>query len=269
MEITVKGLHFSYNGKSVLEGISLTIQEGEILAIVGPNGSGKTTLLKNISGILAPDAGAVYLDMKRIADLSSREIARHLAAVEQEREVGFDFTVREIVAMGRLPYRGRFARESKRDQELIRRAMQLTKVTPFADRSIQEVSGGERQRVFLAMALAQEPRVLLLDEPTAHLDINYQIEIMEIIREQATTGLSVVMAIHDLNLAAHYADQVALLHQRRLLGAGTPEEVLTEADLKRAFHADVVVERNPLTNSLHINAVPQRIKKRRLPSFEG
>jgi len=260
MDITVEGLRFSYNGKPVLQEISLSIQKGEILAIIGPNGSGKTTLLKNISGVLTPDEGAVYLDMKRVTDLSTRDIARHLTAVEQEREVGFDFTVREIVAMGRIPYQGRFARETKEDKQQIREAMELANVISFADRSIRELSGGEKQRTFLAMALSQEPKVLLLDEPTIHLDINYQIQIMEIVRQQAKTGLTVLMALHDLNLAAQYADRVALVHRGRLLAIGESKEVLTPTNIRRAFETDVVVGHNPLTNSLYINTVPYRRK---------
>jgi len=261
MDITVEGLGFSYNGKRVLQKINLTIQEEEILAIVGPNGSGKTTLLKNISGVLTPEKGAVYLDMKQVTDLSTREIARHLTAVEQERGVGFDFTVREIVAMGRIPYQGRFARETQKDKQQIREAMELANVTSFADRSIRELSGGEKQRTFLAMALSQEPKVLLLDEPTIHLDINYQIQIMEIVRQQAKTGLTVLMALHDLNQAAQYADRVALLDHGRLLAIGEPKEVLTPANIKRAFETDVVVGHNPLTNSLYINSVSYRHKE--------
>lgn len=260
MDITVEGLRFSYNGKPVLQEISLSIQKGEILAIIGPNGSGKTTLLKNISGVLTPDEGAVYLDMKRVTDLSTRDIARHLTAVEQEREVGFDFTVREIVAMGRFPYQGRFARETKEDERQITEAMELANVISFADRSIRELSGGEKQRTFLAMALSQEPKVLLLDEPTIHLDINYQIQIMEIVRQQAKTGLTVLMALHDLNLAAQYADRVALVYRGRLLAIGEPKEVLTPTNIRRAFETDVVVGHNPLTNSLYINTVPYRRK---------
>ena len=260
MKITINGLSFSYNGEPLLAGIDLTVSEGEILAIVGPNGSGKTTLLRNISGSLSPESGAVYLDMKRLPELSITELARYLAVVEQEREVGFDFTVREIVALGRLPHRGRFARETKTDKEWIERAMELTNVTPFAERSIRELSGGEKQRVFLAMALAQNPRVLLLDEPTTYLDINHQIQIMEIVRQQAAAGLTVLMAIHDLNLAAQYADRVAILHQGRLLAVGRPADVLTEANIKQAFQVDVVVGRNPVTNSIYINTAPKKTK---------
>jgi len=260
MDITIEGLHFSYNGKPVLQKITLSVQKGEILAIVGPNGSGKTTLLKNISGVLTPDAGVVYLDMKRVTSLLPRELSRCLTAVEQEREVGFDFTVREVIAMGRIPYQSRFAKETTKDAQLIREAMELAHVTSFASRSIRELSGGEKQRVFLAMALAQDPRVLLLDEPTAYLDINYQLQIMKIVRQQAAAGLTVLMAIHDLNLAAQYADRVAILHQGRLLAVGRPADVLTEVNIKQAFQADVVVGKNLVTNSIYISTVAQKLK---------
>jgi len=260
MEITVDGLKFSYNGSPLLDGIDLSVPKGEVLAIVGPNGSGKTTLLKNISGILSPQAGTIYLDMTRLPELSITELARHLAVVEQEREIGFDFTVREVVALGRIPHRGRFARETRTDKEWIGRAMELTNVAPFTERSIRELSGGEKQRVFLAMALAQNPRVLLLDEPTTYLDINHQLQIMEIVRQQATAGLTVLMAIHDLNLAAQYADRVAILHEGQVLAVGRPADVLTETNIKQAFQTDVVVGKNPVTNSIYINTVPPKLK---------
>lgn len=260
MEITVDGLKFSYNGSPLLDGIDLTVPKGEVLAIVGPNGSGKTTLLKNISGILSPEVGSVYLDMTRLPELSITELARYLAVVEQEREIGFDFTVREVVALGRIPHRGRFARETSADKQWIRRAMELANVAPFAERSIRELSGGEKQRVFLAMALAQNPRVLLLDEPTTYLDINHQLQIMEIVRQQAAAGLTVLMAIHDLNLAAQYADRVTILHRGRLLAIGRPADVLTEANIKQAFQTDVAVGKNPVTNSIYINTVPPKLE---------
>jgi len=262
MDITVRGLQFSYDEVTpILKGIDLIVCGGEIVAIVGPNGSGKTTFLKIVSGLLAPTAGTVSLGNKSTTQLSSRQIAKRLSALEQEREVGFDFTVREVVAMGRFPYQRRFSRESQADRKRIGEAMRHTAVTSFADRSIRELSGGERQRVFLAMALAQEPRALLLDEPTTHLDINYQIQIMEIVRRQAAAGLTVLMSLHDLNLASQYADRIALLHQGRLLAVGSPAGVLTEKNIKKAFHTDVTVGRNPMTNSIYIDTVPSRMER--------
>lgn len=256
MRVSIKDLGFAYDGRPVLEGIYLEVEEGEVLALVGPNGSGKTTLLRNIAGVLEPSAGTVYLDFKELREFSPRELARYLAAMEQERRVGFDFTVRELVELGRLPHLSRWERLGAKDHEAVERAMELTHVEEFADRSISTLSGGERQRVFLAIALAQEPKILLLDEPTAHLDINYQIELMEIIRQRAEVGLTIIMALHDLNLAAHYADRAALLHQGRIVALGRPEEVLTARNIKRTFGAEVAIGRNPLTGGLYIELAP-------------
>lgn len=258
MKITVQDLSFSYGKRTVLAGITLAVREGEVLGLVGPNGSGKTTLLKTISGVLTPQAGAVYLDGRPIAHLTCREIARRVACVEQDREVGFDFTVEEVVAMGRFPHRRRLGQETKTDREAIRRAMVETRVNSLARRSIRTISGGERQRTFLAMALAQEPRLLLLDEPTTHLDLRHQAEFMALVREGAQGGLSVIMALHDLTLAAAYSDEVALLSLGRLLASGRPEAVLTPANVRTAFGAEVVVGRNPSTGSLVVHSAPPR-----------
>ncbi len=261
MKISVKNLGFSYNGQPILDGIYLEVREGEILALVGPNGSGKTTLLRNIAGVLRPNVGAVYLDFKKLNEFTPHELARHLGAVEQEREVGFDFTVQELVELGRLPHQGRLKRFDRQDHKAVQRAMELTYIEKFATRPISQLSGGEQQRVFLAMVLAQEPQIVLLDEPTAHLDINYQVEILEIIREQAGIGLSVMMALHDLTLAARYADKVALLYQKNLLAVGPAEKVLTEANIKKVFHIEAMVSKNPITGFLYIDAVPSRVAK--------
>lgn len=252
MDITVERLRFSYNSSPLLDEIDLTVRAGEIFTILGPNGSGKTTLLKNISGVLSPDTGAIYLGIKRVEDLAPRERARYLAVVEQEREVGFAFTVREVVAMGRYPHQRWFSRESAEDARTIEEAMNLADVITLSRRSMQELSGGERQRVFLAMAFAQNPQVLLLDEPTAHLDINYQIQIMNIIQRQAKRQVTVLAAIHDLNLAAQYSHKIGLLHEGRWLALGSPMDVLTEGNIRKAFRTNVIVEVLPARRGIHI-----------------
>ena len=256
MKITIKNISFSYNSKPVLSDVNLETEEGEILALVGPNGSGKTTLLKNISHGLKPSQGEVYLDFKRLSQLSRAEIARKLAAVEQEIHPGFDFTVYEVVELGRLPHVKRLNPLSAEDQNLIEEAMEATEVGVFAKRSIFSLSSGERQRVWLAMAMAQEPEVLLLDEPTSHLDINYQIEIMEIIKRLAGKGLTVLMAVHDLSLAAAYAHRIALLHEGGITAVGKPHEVLTEDLIERVFKARVKIFRNG-ENGFYIGVVPK------------
>jgi iron complex transport system ATP-binding protein len=246
MNITVDRVSFTYNGETpVLNEIELEARSGELHALIGPNGSGKSTLLKVISGVLRPSAGTVCLGDTPVKTLSTRRIAQRLAMVEQDREMGFDFSVREVVAMGRTPHRGRFARESGRDRRAVERAMQLADIRGLADRSIRAVSGGERQRVFLAMALAQEPEALLLDEPTTHLDLRHQVRFMSIVQEWVREGRTVLIAIHDLTLAAQTTDRTVLLSDGRIVATGRPSEVLIPTHLKQVFDVDVVVGTHP------------------------
>ncbi len=240
VRLRVEKLSVSYGQEETwaLDDLSLEIYEREFLAVVGPNGSGKSTLLRALSGVLPPRAraggegrgrgGAIYLDFRRLEELPPREVARVIAAVEQEPHVGFDFAVREVVEWGRHPHRGRLSPWTAHDEEAVRRALSLFRLEELAERSITELSGGERRRVFLAMALAQEPQILLLDEPTAHLDLRYQLEILELVRRLVNEeGLTAVAALHDLNAALRYADRVAVLARGRLVACGPPREVLT------------------------------------------
>jgi iron complex transport system ATP-binding protein len=244
MKLSIASLHFAYNGQEVLQGIELEVEAGEFLALIGPNGSGKSTLLRQISGILKPNQGAVYLDMNEVAQLKPSELARHLAVLEQEHGVGFDFTVRELVSWGRLPHRKRFSRWGSSDEAAVARALSVTGIETLADRPVSQLSGGERQLAFLAMTLAQEPKVLLLDEPTAHLDINYQLAIMGLIRDQVRRGVTVIAAIHDLNLAARYADRVAALSHGRIVALGPIQEVFTEELIHSVWGVKVRVLRD-------------------------
>nr|BAL55797.1 ferric enterobactin transport ATP-binding protein [uncultured Acetothermia bacterium]BAL55869.1 ferric enterobactin transport ATP-binding protein [uncultured Acetothermia bacterium]BAL57110.1 ferric enterobactin transport ATP-binding protein [uncultured Acetothermia bacterium]BAL58819.1 ferric enterobactin transport ATP-binding protein [Candidatus Acetothermum autotrophicum] len=238
--IRLERVDLGYDGRLVLRDLNIAIAPGEVFGLVGPNGSGKTTLLRAISGRLSPQDGVIYLDGRRLSELAPRELARELAALEQEISCSFDFTVREIVELGRLPHRARWQRLSQKDHEIVTRALELTHTLEFAERPIHTLSSGERQRVWIALALAQEPKVLLFDEPTAHLDLNYQIEIMELIRSLATAqSLTVLVSLHDLNLALRYADRIALLSEGRLLAVGEPERVLTEELIALAFHTRV------------------------------
>ncbi len=253
MRIEVRTVSFAYDDRTpALKGVQLDVQSGESVALIGPNGSGKSTLLKVASGVLRPDSGAVYLNASPLATLSARRRARHLAMVEQERPMGFDFTVREVVAMGRIPHRGRFARESRDDRRAIERAMDLADVRGLAVRSIRAVSGGERQRVFLGMALAQEPDVLLLDEPTTHLDLRHQVGFMSIVREQARAGMTVLIAIHDLTLAAQATDRIALMSEGRIVVAGAAGDVLTASNVRRVFGVDAVVGEHPELGTTYV-----------------
>lgn len=253
MRVTVESVSFAYDATTpALRGVDLDVPTGESVALIGPNGSGKSTLLKLVSAVLRPDSGSVRLDGSPIESLSTRQIARRLAMVEQERSMGFDFTVREVVAMGRIAHRARFARESTDDRRAIERGLELADVHELADRSIRAVSGGERQRVYLGMALAQEPEVLLLDEPTTHLDLRHQVQFMSIVRQRAQAGMTVLIAIHDLTLAAQATDRIALIGEGRIVVMGTPGEVLTSSNIRRVFGVDAIVGEHPELETTYV-----------------
>jgi iron complex transport system ATP-binding protein len=242
---------------AALEDVSVEAEAGEFLGIIGPNGAGKTTLLRTISGVLKPDSGSIRVDGQDIGGLSSRAVSRLVAVVPQETNLAFDFDVREIVSMGRTPYRKRLSWGDRPDEVVVDRALAETRIEDLADRAISEVSGGERQRVLLARALAQDTPVLLLDEPTASLDINHQVRTLEMVRSLVDEGGKTVMApIHDLNLAAHYCDRLLLLADGRRTALGPPESVLTESNLESAFGTEAIVTNHPVTGSVYVMALP-------------
>jgi iron complex transport system ATP-binding protein len=234
--LQLENVSFAYNGRPVLAGLSLRVASGERVALLGPNGSGKTTLLKLISGILTPCAGCVLLDGRRPGAIPRKELARSIAMVPQEFVVPFSFTVRQIIELGRTPHLGRWGNYSSVDQGFIDEAVGATGVMEIAHRVFNELSGGERRRVMIAMALAQKSQILLLDEPTQQLDISRQGEILNLIVELNTSrGITVVAAIHDLNLAARYFDRVVMLHRQSIVADGTPTEVLEPEFLQNVY----------------------------------
>ncbi len=236
-------------GTPILADVSLSVDEGEFLALVGPNGAGKTTLLRTCNGLLEPSTGRVTVAGADVTGLSARELGRRVATVPQETSLAFEFDVEDVVAMGRTPHRSRFATVTAADREAVAAALERTETARFAGRSVDVLSGGERQRVVLARALAQEAPVLLLDEPTSSLDVNHQVRTLSMARELADEGKTVVAAIHDLELAARFCDSVALLSDGRLLEYGPPEEVLTAEHLEVAFDVRVAVTTNPVTGT--------------------
>lgn len=239
MSFEVRDLVYTYRDSPVLDGASLEMREGEIIGILGPNGCGKTTLLKNLNRNLSPDSGCILLDGEDIAGMEKRDIARTVAAVPQGNEIRFSFTVEEIVAMGRMPFQGRFEGPSSRDLEIAREAMADVGLLALKDRPISELSGGERQRAIIARALTQTPRILLMDEPTNHLDVNMQFEVLDLVeRLSRDRGITVVIVSHDLPMAARYCDRVAMIHDRRVMCVGTPEEVLTPENMRTVFSVD-------------------------------
>ncbi len=233
--LRAENISFSYDARRVIDDLSLNIEPGKFVGLIGANGSGKTTLMRCLLGFLAVDAGEIYLGGDSIKKLSRREIALRATLVQQDTRIDFGFKTREIVAMGRTPYLGRFSPESATDKEIINRAMIKTETDVFAERLVTELSGGERQRVHLARALAQETEIILLDEPTANLDLTHQFEALQLIKSLTGGGKTALAAIHDLSLAARFCDRLILISNGQIAVDGAPGEVLTEENLLKHF----------------------------------
>jgi cobalamin transport system ATP-binding protein len=244
-----QNISFAYDGRPVLKGISMAVEAGEFVGLIGANGSGKTTLLRALLGLLKA-SGEVRLCGDSLWTLNRQEIARRATMVHQDTRVDFALTSRDIVAMGRTPYLGRFKSEGGADKEAIARAMRETGATELAERPVTELSGGERQRVHLARALAQETRVILLDEPTANLDLAHQFEALELVRGFTGAGGAALAAIHDLTLASRFCDRLLLLSEGKIVAAGSPSEVITESNLACHFALRARVRRDEETGSL-------------------
>jgi iron complex transport system ATP-binding protein len=257
----MRDVFFHYLNGFLLHHIDLNVEKGEMVALLGPNGSGKTTLIKLAAGVLTPKQGEISLDGANIRSLSRKEMAWMVAVVPQAFNMPFAFTVTEVVMLGRTPFIRALRGETEKDYNVVTEAMELAGVSQFSNRSFNELSGGERQKAILAMALAQQPKLLLLDEPTAHLDINHQVEILELIkalnREQKVT---VVAAMHDLNLAALYFDRLVLLKEGAIFADGSPSEVLTEKIVQQVFSASVYISQHPQAKVPHIVILPKEDK---------
>ena len=230
-----------------LDAVSLDVRAQEVLAVIGPNGSGKSTLLRLGAGVLRPRSGRVALDGREMAALSRRAVAASLGYLPQKVASEFDYRVEEVVAMGRFPHLAGAGFLSASDLAVVDRAMAATEIEPFRQRPLSHLSGGECQRAFLASVLAQEPRVLLLDEPTASLDLHHQVRFFGLLRRLSAQGMAVMVVTHDVNLASLYSDRVALLRGGRLVEDGPPEAVLRAEVLQATYGSEVVLDRHPLT----------------------
>ncbi len=247
IHLTIDGVRVGYAAREVLRGVSLSVPAGEFLGIIGPNGSGKSTLLKCISRVLPPAQGAVHLSGQEVYRTPQREVARRLAVVAQEHPAVAAFTVGEVVRFGRIPHQGRWQAETMRDAAAVRRAMELTGTAEWSDRCLEELSGGEKQLVFLAQALAQEPEILLLDEPTAHLDLSHQNTLMQRLQQlNRDLGLTIIAVLHDLNLAAQFCRTLVLLQSGRVYALGSPAEVITAANIRAVYGSEVIVAPHPV-----------------------
>jgi iron complex transport system ATP-binding protein len=251
--IRADGVELSFGDVTVLDGVDLSVDPGELVGLVGPNGAGKTTLLRTINGVLNADAGTITLDGDRLGDLPSKAVSRRVATVPQDTQVGFAFTAEQIVEMGRTPHRSRL--DWTDDEEPVAAAMERTETLQFRDRRVDDLSGGERQRVLLARALAQDTPALVLDEPTASLDINHQVRVLETVRDLVDEDRAALAAIHDLDLAARYCDRLLLLYDGAIRAAGAPENVLDDPALEDAFGTRTAVSHNPATGTATVAAV--------------
>jgi len=256
--LQIQQVCFSYLDGLVLHDINLSVEAGEMVGLLGPNGSGKTTLIKIAGGILKPNQGEIRLGGSSLSQLSRKSIARSVAAGPQQFHIPFAFTTGEVVMLGRIPFIRAFAGEATGDKQVVAAAIELAGVGQLTQRCFDELSGGERQKVILAMALAQQPKLLLLDEPIVHLDISHQVETLELVRRlNVEQGLTVIAAMHDLNLASLYFDRLILLKEGRVSADGTPAQVLTEARIREVFSASVRVESHPAGGVPHIVVMPK------------
>lgn len=261
--IEVHSVSFRYHEDWVLQDISFRVEKGEFVGLIGPNGSGKTTLLKILYRLLSPQKGEILFELVPMKKMDRTDIAKRIAVVAQETHLLFPFSVLETVLMGRSPHLGHLMFESEKDLEITKKAMEWTKMLPFSERPMDELSGGERKRVFIARALAQQPEVILLDEPTANLDIHHQMDFLDLIltlnRER---GLTIVMASHDMNIASEFCDRLILLHGGGIYKIGTPDEVITQENIEKVYGCEVWIDRNPFSGMPRISLLKKGVRER-------
>ncbi|MDD5195134.1 MAG: ABC transporter ATP-binding protein [Candidatus Omnitrophica bacterium] len=256
--LKVRGVSGGYHKEDIVKNISFDVLPGDFLGIIGPNGSGKTTLLRLATRVIYPRQGAILLKSKNIFAFGLKEFCRNIALASQEAAINFPFTVKEIVLMGRIPHLKRLQFETPKDIEIVQEALALTDTLHLKEKRVDELSAGERQRVILARALAQEPELLFLDEPTSHLDIGHQIQVLDLLKKlNCKNNLTVAMVLHDLNLASAYCNRIILLNNGEIFKQGSPEEVLTYQNIEAVYKTVVLVNKNPLTSKPNVLLVPE------------
>lgn len=251
-------LSCGYDGSEIIKSISFSVKEGDFLGIIGPNGAGKTTLFRAGTRILIPMKGNIYFKGKDIAGIPPRDFAREVAVIPQLLEIPFSFLVEEFISLGRFPHTGRFEALKDRDHKILEDVLNLTDTYSFRRRKICELSGGERQRVVLAQGFAQEPVLLLLDEPTSHLDIAHQVQILDLLKKlNREKNLTVIIVLHDLNLASSYCNRLILLKEGEIFKDGSPRDVLTYQNIEEVYKTLVVVKENPMSGKPYIFLVSE------------
>lgn len=257
MEIKTLKVEASLGDNHILKEISVHVKEKEFVGIIGPNGSGKSTFLKCIYRTMKPSAGAIFLDDKNIREFSMKESAKRMAVVSQHNNYNFDFTVSDIVLMGRSPHKKLIEKDNAEDYKIMKESLERVGMTDYAKRSFSSLSGGEKQRIILARALSQKAQCLILDEPTNHLDIKYQLQFMATVKK---LGITVISAIHDLNIAALYCDKIYAIKAGEIVSSGTPKEVLTRGLIKFLYEVDAKVIEDKETGILNIIYKPFYVK---------
>lgn len=254
--LKIRNIGFRYEDKQVLDGINLDVHPGEIIGILGPNGSGKSTLLRVMDGVLVPQIGEIEINGKPYNRLSRKELAREVAMVSQEQHFRFSFSCIEVVMMGRFPHLTPMQFENKNDLSIAMDALSATHALEFLERSIHDLSGGERQRVLIARALAQEPRIMLLDEPTSFLDLKFKREIFRLVSSLSKEkGLAVVIVSHDIDLVSQYCSRVILLKKGSVYRTGTPDDVITSENIEDVYECPVLVDQNPLSGRPRVSVI--------------
>lgn len=238
--VHINNINFSYDGKEILKGITLDFNKGKFYSIIGPNGCGKTTLIKNISRILSTNKSTVFIDSKDLTSISSKEVAKILASVPQNIHINYEFKVYDVVMMGRVPHKGRFEGYNDEDKEIVEIAMKKADVWKLKDKLVTELSGGELQRVIAARALAQDTDIILLDEPTSHLDLQYQIEFLKIFKDICNDKV-VIAVLHDLNLVSLFSDEIIMLKDGKVIDIGEANKVMTRENIKKVYNIDVEI----------------------------
>lgn len=232
MSIRVDGLHFQYGANHILNGINLEVQQGKLVGLIGPNGSGKSTCLKCLYRVLKPSHGAIFIEDQALTQMPIKASAQKMAVVSQHNQTQFDFSVEEMLLLGRSPYKRALERDNERDYALVDKALEAVSMTAFRTRSYSSLSGGEQQRIMLARALVQEPSYLVLDEPTNHMDVQHQLALLKLVKD---TGITTIAALHDLNLAMQYCDWIVVLKNGEVYTSGQPQVVLTEALIQAVY----------------------------------